>query len=287
MNKNNIKIGFIGAGYMGFGMALNLLKNKYDLSTFVHKNRKPVDKLIQNGAKESPNIKKLAKSCNVIMMCVTNTPIALGIIEQISPCLQKESIIIDLTTHKADGSIEILQKLIPLNISYVESPVMGGPVQAEEGILGAIVGCDENDFYFAKKILLNFCKKVVYFGPVGIGAKTKLINNFLSLGTTTFVIETLKVANKLGIDLNKFNNVAKLGSGNSVAFNRIIDKAIVNDYKSYIFSVNNTVKDLTYINEFLNESPDAQKLSSVVKSIYEDAKEKGLGDLLISELIKK
>jgi len=286
MNKDKIKIGFIGAGYMGYGMALNLV-NKYDLTVFAHKNRKPIDDLVQKGAKEAIDLEELASLSKVIIMCVTNTPVGLDVINNIVPHLQKKTTIIDITTHKADGSIKIFQKLSSLDISYVESPVMGGPVQAEEGVLGAIVGCEEKDFEFAKEILMNFCKDVIYFGPVGMGAKAKLVNNFLSLGTATFVIETLKAADKLGIDLKKLYDVAKLGSGNSGALNRMAEKAINNDYKGYIFSVNNTVKDLTYINELLKDMPNAEKLSSITRSFYEEAKAKGYGDLLISELIKK
>ena len=286
MNKNKIKIGFIGAGYMGYGMALNLLNN-YELTVIAHKNRKPIDDLVQKGAKEATNLEELVSLSNVIIMCVTNTPIALDIINNSTPHLQKKTTIIDITTHKADGSIKIFQKLNSLDIAYVESPVMGGPAQAEEGVLGAIVGCEEKDFEFAKEILMNFCKDVFYFGSVGMGAKTKLVSNFLSLGTATFVIETLKAADKLGIDLKKLYDVAKLGSGNSGALNRIAEKALNNDYKGYIFSVNNTVKDFTYINELLKDMPNAEKLSSVSKSFYEEAKAKGHGDLLISELIKK
>ena len=286
MNKDKIKIGFIGAGYMGYGMALNLV-NKYDLTVFAHKNRKPIDDLVQKGAKEATDLEELASLSNVIIMCVTNTPIALDVINNIAPHLQKKTTIIDITTHKADGSIKIFQKLSSLDISYVESPVMGGPVQAKEGVLGAIVGCEEKDFEFAKEILMNFCKDVFYFGSVGMGAKAKLVNNFLSLGTTTFVIESIKAAQILGIDLKKFYDVAKLGSGNSGALNRIADKAIKNDYKGYIFTVNNTLKDMTYINELLKDLPNAEKLSSLTKSFYEEAKNKGFGELLISELIKK
>ena len=65
------------------------------------------------------------------------------------------------------------------------------------------------------------------------------------------------------------------------------EKALNNDYKGYMFSVNNTLKDLTYINELLKNMPNAEKLSSVTKSFYEAAKEKGYGELFISELIKK
>ena len=90
MNIDKIKIGFIGVGYMGFGMALNLLKNNYDLFVIAHKNRKHIDSLIKKGAKESLNLIELASSTNVIMMCVTNTPVALEIIDQLSPYLQKK-----------------------------------------------------------------------------------------------------------------------------------------------------------------------------------------------------
>ena len=134
---------------------------------------------------------------------------------------------------------------------------------------------------------MNFCKDVYYFGSVGMGAKVKLVSNFLALGTTTFVIESIKAAKKFGIDLQKFYDVAKLGSGNSGALNRIADKVIKNDYKGYIFTVNNTLKDLTYIKQLLKEIPNAHRLSSITKSFYSDAKKKGYGELFISELIKK
>ena len=106
MNTNNMKIGFIGAGYMGYGMAHNLLKNKISLSVIANKNRKPIDKLISQGAVESKTLKDLAEFSNIILMCVTNTPIAIEIIQQILPYLKKNTFVIDLTTHHATGSIE-------------------------------------------------------------------------------------------------------------------------------------------------------------------------------------
>ena len=287
MNKENIKIGFIGAGYMGYGMAHNLLKKDFLLSVIAHKNRKPIEKLLNQGAIESKSLKELANFSNVIIMCVTNTPIALEIIHDILPHLKANTFIIDLTTHNSTGSLEVAKLLQKKQIKYVESPVMGGPIQAEEGVLGAIVGANNNDFEYAKKILLNFCKNVFHFGEIGMGAKTKLICNFLALGTATYVIEAIKAANHLNIDLHKFYEISKLGSGNSGALNRIADKAINGDYKGYIFSVKNTLKDLTYINELLKEYPNAEKLSSLTKSFYKEEFDKGNGDLLISELIKK
>ena len=120
-----------------------------------------------------------------------------------------------------------------------------------------------------------------------MGAKTKLVCNFLSLGTTTFVLESIKAVEKLNIDLEKFYSVAKLGSGNSGALARVADNALKGNYKGYIFSVNNVVKDLNYIHELVSDMPNAEKLAALSKSFYEEAKDKGYGDLLVSELIKK
>ena len=272
---------------MGYGMAHNLLKNNYSVSVIAHKNRKSIDKLVEEGATECKSMKELGGENNIILMCVTNTPIATEIANEIVSYLNEDDLVIDITTHRENGSIELEKLFLTNNINYVEAPVMGGPVQSKEGVLGAIVGSNDDNFILAKEILLNFCKNVVFFGPVGSATKAKLVSNFLSLGTATFVIETLKAAKHLNIDIQKLYDVAKLGSGNSGALNRIADKAIAGDYKGYVFSVNNTIKDMTYIKDLLTDLPNAEKLASLTKSFYQDAVDRGDGDLLISELINK
>jgi 3-hydroxyisobutyrate dehydrogenase and related beta-hydroxyacid dehydrogenases len=128
---------------------------------------------------------------------------------------------------------------------------------------------------------------VFNFGSVEKAAQAKLLSNFLSLLTTTTVIEFFRSAKKLNIDINLLCDVAKLGSGNSGALNRIADKALEGDFKGYVFSVNNTLKDLTYINELMKDSNNAEELSKLAMNFYKSAKDKGMGDLLVSELIQK
>jgi len=279
-------IGFIGAGYMGYGIAYNLIKNN-NLKVIVHKNRVPIDKLIGLGANEVKNYNELCSDLDCLFMCVTNTSIAKKIAEIVKNKLPKKCLVIDITTHNENGSIE-MEKILKFNdINYLESPVMGGPIQAEEGVLGAIVGGSKENYELAKQYLKSFCKNIIHFGPIGEGAKAKLISNFLSLGTATFVIETIKAAEYLKVDLKKLYEVAKLGSGNSGALDRIASKAVEGNYKGYIFSVENTMKDLNYIHEMIKDIPNSEKLINLTKSFYQEAINKGYGDLLISELIKK
>ena len=281
------KVGFIGAGYMGYGIAKNILSNNFDLNVIAHKNREPIERLVKLGAKEFFNYNDLVKDIDCLIICVTNTPIAKDVAKEILDKQNQDTLFIDITTHYENGSIEMEKILSQKKIKYVECPVMGGPVQAEEGILGGIIGASENNFKEAKQYLMSFCENIFHFGDVGVAAKAKLISNFLSLGTATFVIESIKAANHFNIDLQKLYDVAKLGSGNSGALKRIADKAVKDDYTGYIFSVDNTLKDFTYINEMLKDLPNAAKLSSLAKSFYEEASKKGYGNLLVSELIKK
>ena len=281
------KVGFIGSGYMGYGMAKNLIKN-FDVCVIAHKNRDPINKLVNLGATEILNYNDLLnQNLDCLMMCVTDTPIAISIAKKIAPMIKEELLIIDLTTHDKLGTSKMKNILSSKLIKYTVNPVMGGPVQSEEGILGGIWGGDNSDFEDSKKYLSSFCKNVFNFGTVEKAAKAKLLSNFLSLLTTTTVIEFFRSANKLDIDTQLLCDVAKLGSGNSGALDRISSKALKGDFKGYVFSVNNTLKDLTYISDLLKDSKNGEQLSQIAKNFYKSAQEKGFGDLLVSELIEK
>ena len=283
-----MNLGFIGVGHMGYGIAKNLIKNNNNLFVIANKNREPIDKIVSDGAKEVKNINELcSQNLDALFLCVTNTPIAKAIAYQIIETLSKKTLIIDITTHNKNGSIEMENIFSKKSINYIECPVMGGPVQAKEGVLGGIVGASEENFKKSEKYLKCFCKDYFYFGKVGYGAKSKLLNNFLSLGTATLTIELIKSAGLLNLDLNKLFSVAKLGSGNSTSLNRIFDAYLKGDNKGYKFSVSNTVKDLTYINDLLKDHPNTEKISNTMKKIYKDALKKGNGDIFISELIDK
>ncbi|MDA9108520.1 NAD(P)-dependent oxidoreductase [Candidatus Pelagibacter sp.] len=281
-------VGFIGVGYMGYGIAKNILKNKNNLFVIANKNRSPIERIIREGAVEVKSYDELcSKNLDCLFLCVTNTPIAHSIIKKILPLLNSDTLIIDITTHNQNGSIEANKIFKSKNINYIECPVMGGPVQAEEGVLGGIVGGSEENFQKAEVFLKAFCKDYFYFGEVGMGTKSKLLNNFLTLGNASLIIHMIKGAEKFGIDLKKLYDVAKLGSGNSAALSRIFDNLLKDDYTGFKFTAKNSHKDMTYIQDLLKDMPDAEKLAKDTKDFYKDAMDNGNGELFISELIKK
>ena len=281
-------IGFIGVGYMGYGIAKNILKHKNKLFVIANKNRKPIEKIVSDGAEEVKYFEDFStKSLDAMFMCVTNTPIAKLISEKISNILDSKTLIIDITTHNKTGSMETEEIFKAKKINYVECPVMGGPVQAEQGILGGIVGASDENFKMAEPYFNFFCKEYFHFGPVGMGAKSKLLNNFLSLGNAALVNHLAKSATEMGLDLKKVFDVAKLGSGNSAALNRVFDNLLKGDFTGFKFTASNSVKDLTYIQDLLKDFPEAEKVAEVNKNYFQKAVDDGYGENFISELINK
>ena len=281
-------IGFIGVGYMGYGIAKNILEKENNLFVIANKNRKPIEKIVSEGATEVKSFEEFKeKKLNVLVKCVTNTPIAKEIATKLSKILDEKTLIIDITTHNKTGSIETEKIYQSSNINYIECPVMGGPVQAEEGVLGGIVGATDANFKLAEPYLKLFCKNYFHFGSVGMGAKSKLLNNFLTLGNAALINHMAKAAKKFDLDLQKLFDVAKLGSGNSAALVRVFEALLKGDSTGFKFTASNSVKDLTYIHDLLKDFPEAEKIAEDNKNYFQKAVDDGYGENFISELIDK
>jgi 3-hydroxyisobutyrate dehydrogenase-like beta-hydroxyacid dehydrogenase len=281
-------VGFIGVGYMGYGIAKNILEKDNNLFVIANKNRKPIEKIVSKGAVEVKSFEDFSdKQLNILVKCVTNTPIAKEIATKLASILDEKTLIIDITTHNQSGSIETEKIYQSKNINYIECPVMGGPVQAEEGVLGGIIGATDANFKLAEPYLKLFCKNYFHFGSVGMGAKSKLLNNFLTLGNAALINHMAKAAKKFDLDLQKLFDVAKLGSGNSAALIRVFNALLQGDSTGFKFTASNSVKDLTYIQDLLKDFPEAEKIAENNKNYFQKAVDDGYGENFISELIDK
>ncbi|MBT5407557.1 MAG: NAD(P)-dependent oxidoreductase [Gammaproteobacteria bacterium] len=281
MDKKN-KIGFIGAGIMGQGMVQNLLKAGNEVSIIANKNRRPIEELVALGAKEMASLSDMVSYCNSFILCLPSSKIAISVCDELFLLLSPGALIIDCTTNELVTVIDLAKKAKTANLRYAEAPLTGGQQQSLEAKLGAIVGCDIGDFEIVSSILKPCCAQIERLGELGMGAKTKLISNFLALGTATLVVEAMKAANNLGVDWEKFYKLASQGSGHSMSLDRIAPKAIAGTHDGYVFTIANTVKDMEYISVLLKDQPDAAAITEVFLEIYKNAANNGMQDSFLS-----
>ena len=278
------KVGFIGVGLMGSGMVNCLQMAGHETHLLIHKNRSPIEKACKNGAIPYDNISDLARNVEIIFLCLPSSEEVIEIAKKISTASSQIALVIDCTTNSPDSVVSINRIFLNENIEYLEAPLTGGVTQAAQGQLGAILGGTKDAVKKARPLLGTCCSKISHVGPIGMGAKTKLVSNFLALGTATLVVEAFHIAKKLGIDWQSFYDLACQGSGHSMSLDRIAPKAIEGNYEGYVFSISNTAKDFRYIHKlFLEEDLELATLANWILKQYENAETKGLGNSLLSQ----
>ena len=192
--SNFSSIGFLGTGIMGSGMVQNLLKSDLAVNIAAHKNRITIDQLAANGATELSSLMDVAKQSDTLILCLPNSQTVSSVLDVIGPSLRAHTLIIDCTTNNVQAVERFQSQATTSGYRYAEAPLTGGQQQAEMASLGAIVGCSKEDFDDVRIVLGPCCQTIERMGNIGSGAKTKLVSNFLALGTATLVVEAMKAA---------------------------------------------------------------------------------------------
>ena len=280
-----MKVGFIGAGLMGHGMAVNLLNAGHDLTVIAHRNRAPIDDLVAKGASEASSMADLALKSQFIILCVTDAKAVRAVIDQLSDHLTSEHIIIDTSTSDPVVTERLAAELADHGVSFVDAPLTGGTPQAAEGVLGAIVGGDKETFERVKPVLEAFCTRIGHFGPIGSGHRAKLINNYLVLAMVAAIADTYNVARKAGVEWAPLFDVMKCGSNYSEALRRMVEPALDGDHDGYEFTLRNAKKDISYYVSFADDAGLTSDLAKEVMAVYERLVAAGHGDLNMSRMI--
>lgn len=280
-----VKIGFIGAGMMGHGICLNLIRAGYPLSVIAHRNRTRIDDLLNRGAQEAKDARELAASAEVVMICVNSADTVAELVRQMLPAMDAGKMIIDITTSKPETSEMLAAEAAARGVTFIDAPVVGGPPQAAEGKLGTFAGGSEADLQRAMPILQAYSADVAHFGPVGAGNKAKLLNNFLTVGLRQLVTQTFRAARRHGIDEAQLYRLASQGAAGSRVLDQFVQGALAGDYTRNKFSIGNCHKDVTYAAPLFADDPDGKAIQQVMQAAYGRLVEAGLGARMSSEML--
>jgi len=280
------RIGFVGLGAMGFGMASNILAKHGQLNVVCNRSRQPVDVLARQGAKEYADCARLALASDVAILCLPNSDVVEQVVAEMGDGLGEGKILIDTGTSSLQSTERIAEALQERGVEFVEAPLTGGIKQAEAGELGALVGAAPEVFGKVEPVLRHFCVSVQHFGAIGAGARAKFINNYMVMGIVALVSEAFHIAGITESDWDKLYDVVIRGSADSGVFRRIIGNARNGDFGGYVFSVEGALKDMKYITEMNASLGRATPLNMAVLNFFRDASEAGYGDRLVSELLR-
>lgn len=280
------RIGFVGVGLMGTGMATHLVVAGHPLVVHVHRNRDGVESLLRRGATDTRDLAALARTVDVVVLCVSDAVVVRSVVAGLRPGLRAGHLVIDATSSDPQATLEIAAELHALGVRFADAPVTGGPAQAEAGVLGSLVGCDEADFADVQRIVGCYSKVVERLGAVGSGHCAKLLNNFVTQGTVALLVEAYARARELGLDWRALYAVMQAGAARSGTLEKVVGPALDGDFDGSRFTVRNAHKDLGYYCELAARSPRGRSaLAEEVRARLGEGIAAGLGDRYVSRLL--
>jgi len=206
-------IGFIGLGAMGAGMAARQAKagrtvQAFDLSAAA------LDRARQQGCRPTTSAGEAASDADVVItMLPAGKQVRQVFADQVLRSAKPGALLIDCSTIDVDQARAVAADAKAAGFSFADAPVSGGIAAAEGGSLTFMVGCQDDAFVEVEAALSPMAKAIVHAGPVGAGQAAKICNNMVLGVSMLGVCEAFALAEKLGLDPDKFFAIASQSSG--------------------------------------------------------------------------
>ncbi len=242
------RIGFVGIGLMGHGIAKNLVSKGYPLAVRVNRNRAPLADLLAAGATEVKTNAEVARDADIVFLCVTGAPQVEEIIDGkdgIAAVARKGLIIVDTSTSEPATTSKMRGALADKGVRFVDAPLARTPIEAEADKLNVMVGADDATFARLEPVLRAFAENVLHVGGPGAGHIIKLLNNFIAQAICTATAEAFAVGQRAGVDPKKLVDIVSMGAVNSGIF-QMMAKTLTGDLGALKFELDNARKDIRY-----------------------------------------
>lgn len=288
MNDSSLRLGMIGIGAMGHGIATTLVGQGHSLVFLDHPGNQPVDELVAAGARPMASIGALAAESDVVILCVTGSPEveavvlgAGGVLEH----MRAGMTVIDHSTAIPSSTVRIADAIAHKGGRFLDAPMTGTPKDAAAGRLNLLVGGDPTLFEEYRPLLAGYAQRIVYAGPVGAGHRLKLLHNFVSMGFAAVVAEAVACAERAQVDVGVFVEVLANGGGKSTILDRLRPYIESQDTTAYRFSIGNAAKDLGYYMTLADDVGASRTTAEAVHRVYADAVSGGHGRETVPEMV--
>ena len=274
-----MKIGYAGMGIMGRGMAANLLKVGHDVVVW-NRTAERTEAFRTAGAAVAETPAALAAACDIIMMCVSDTPdveaVTLGDSGLIHG-LGEGKLVVDHSTISASATRKLAAAVQEVGASWVDAPVSGGSEGAVNGTLSVMVGGDAADVERARPFMESYGTSITHVGPIGAGQMVKQVNQVLVVVNGLAMSEALLLAKAGGLDLDATIEAVKGGGAGSWMLANRGPQIVDRDWRPG-FTIDLQQKDLRLVLESADELAVPLPATSLVFQMYRALQRRGLGE---------
>jgi 3-hydroxyisobutyrate dehydrogenase len=281
------RVAILGLGTMGAGMAANVLKAGFSLCVY-NRTAAKAKALVDGGAHFASMPGEAAEGASIVISMLSDDSASREVWLGSGGALEgvgKDAILIESSTVSPSWIAELAELSASRGAQFLDAPVTGSRMQAEAGQLSFLVGGNEATVEAATPVLKAMSKEIVHLGPVGSGAKMKLINNFLCGVQVASLAEGLAWIERSGLDREKALAVLKSGAPGSPLLGAISARMVNQNY-NVNFLLTLMAKDLLYAEAEAAHCNVDLKTAETARGLFEVAIAQGLGNEDMSSVIE-
>lgn len=275
-----MKVGFIGLGTMGRGMAANVQKAGHDL--VVHDiARQNAAAFLDKGATWAETPKALAEACDVVFTSLP-TPADVESVgfgpEGLAGGFRKGAAWFDLTTNAVDVVRDIGARLEHQGVDFLDAPVSGGPAGAASGKMAILVGGDKATFDLYRPVLDAMGDQIRHVGAIGAGSIAKLTHNMASTAINAVMAEVMTMGVKAGLEpLALWEAIRSCAAGRMRSFDNISNRFMRGQLDPPNFAMRLVHKDISLAMQLAREFSVPMRLCTMVHQDLTEAMNRGWG----------
>jgi 3-hydroxyisobutyrate dehydrogenase len=286
------KIGFIGLGNMGGGMAANLVKAGHEVHAF-DLAEGAMAHAVEAGCVAADSARAAAEGAEaVVTMLPAGAHVRQVYAESVIGAAPTGAILIDCSTIDIASARAVADAAGEQDYVMVDAPVSGGIAAANAGTLTFMVGGSEEGFVRAEPVLSGMGKAVIHAGGIGAGQAAKIANNMLLGATMVATCEAFLLAKKLGLDLQTFYDISSKASGQSWSMTSYCpipgvgpDSPADRDYQGG-FAAALMLKDLKLAVAAAQDANASVPMGAAAEALYQAFANGGGGSLDFSAIIR-
>jgi 3-hydroxyisobutyrate dehydrogenase len=207
------RIAFIGLGNMGGGMAANQAKARRRVVAF-DLVKPALDRAEAAGCQTTGSVAQAVADAEVVItMLPAGAHVRSVYADEILPNVDKGALLIDCSTIDVESARAVAAQAVAAGCRFADAPVSGGTAAADAGTLAFMVGCEAADFPAVEGALAPMARVVIHAGASGAGQAAKICNNMLLGVSMLGTCEAFALAEKLGLEADRFFEIASKSSG--------------------------------------------------------------------------
>ncbi|MGY6277350.1 NAD(P)-dependent oxidoreductase [Methylomonas sp. MgM2] len=245
MTQTMPTLGFIGIGLMGRPMTLRLLQAGFTVNVWNRSSEK-LSAVAQAGASVYENIPDLVHASDVILLCLADTSVVEAIAnDYLLLHGGKDKLVVDLSSIDPEITRQLAFRIRQqCGMRWVDAPVSGGTVGAEQGTLAIMAGGEIDDIAIAREVLKPLYSRLTHMGSVGSGQVTKICNQMIVGCNVLVIAEMMALAQKSGVDGSKIPEALAGGFADSKPLQIVGPEMAAAQFEPVKWRVKTLLKDL-------------------------------------------